>query len=129
LLLNNKNEVEIFVRTKDYEICVYCFSATHSIIELKQRLGWLGIMIMCLSGVTCLPVLPVMKYCKQTQFRKYKNQDWFHANYLHCSWYITDLYIYFFSLGVQTIFFLGGEGICSKMPKLSYQNVNNNMST
>ena len=39
-----------FGQTKDYKICICCFSAKHA-----AKTGWFGIRIMCPRGVTCLP--------------------------------------------------------------------------
>ena len=41
-------------QTINYKIGVCCFSVTHA--ELRRKIGWHEIMIMCVSGVTCLPV-------------------------------------------------------------------------
>ena len=38
-------------QTKDYNIGICCFSAEHA---LRGKTGYLGIMIMCPSGATCL---------------------------------------------------------------------------
>ena len=40
-------------KTKHYEIGVCCFSAKNT-TWVRAKTGWLGIMIMCTSGVTCL---------------------------------------------------------------------------
>jgi len=39
-------------RTKDYETGMFCFSAKH--IALRRKTGWLGIGILCPSGVIFL---------------------------------------------------------------------------
>ena len=39
-------------QTKDYKIGICCFSAKH--VALRIKTGWLGVRIMCPSGVTCL---------------------------------------------------------------------------
>jgi hypothetical protein len=41
-------------QTKDYKICICCFSAKY--VAFRRKAGWLGIRIMCPSGATCLPV-------------------------------------------------------------------------
>jgi len=42
-------------QTKEYKIGICCFSAKHAALRRKSK-DWLGIRIMCLSGVTCLSV-------------------------------------------------------------------------
>ena len=43
-------------QTKDYKINICCFPATHTALRsMSKDCGWLGIKIMYLSGVTCLP--------------------------------------------------------------------------
>jgi hypothetical protein len=39
-------------QTKDYKIGICCFSTMHT--ALRRKTGWLGISIMCPSGVACL---------------------------------------------------------------------------
>ena len=39
-------------QTKDYKIGIYCFSVKHG--AFRSKTGWLGIIIICLSGSTCL---------------------------------------------------------------------------
>ena len=41
-------------QTKDSKIGICCFSDNHT--ALSRTTGWLGITIMCPSGVTCLPM-------------------------------------------------------------------------
>ena len=41
-------------QTKDYKIGICCFSAKLSHRSLRATIGWLGIMIICQSGVTYL---------------------------------------------------------------------------
>jgi hypothetical protein len=54
---------------------------------------------MCLSGVTCLPVLPVMKYCKQTQFiEQFHDFFLYFCDYDKISIMLTYCYLHFDSL-------------------------------
>ena len=41
-------------QTKDHKIGICCFSVKH--VALRRKTGWLGMRIMCLSGVTYLSV-------------------------------------------------------------------------
>ena len=41
-------------QTKDYEIGICCFSAKHTALRRKSKDCWLGIRIMCPSGMTRL---------------------------------------------------------------------------
>ena len=42
-------------QNKDYEIGICCKSVKHAALRKTRKTGWLGIGIMCPSGVTCLP--------------------------------------------------------------------------
>jgi hypothetical protein len=42
-------------QTKEYTIGMCCFSAKNTSLRRKNKTGWLGIRIMCLSGATYLP--------------------------------------------------------------------------
>ena len=44
-------------QTKDYEICICCFSTKHVALGERAKTGWLGIRILHLSGATCLDFL------------------------------------------------------------------------
>jgi len=46
-----------FAKTK---IGICCFSYKHAALRRKKLTGWLGIGIMCPSGVTCLPAETVV---------------------------------------------------------------------
>jgi len=41
-------------KTKDYEIGICCFPAKHAAEGGRTKTGWIGIRIMCSSGLTCL---------------------------------------------------------------------------
>jgi len=42
-------------QTKNYKIGICCFSAKHAALKRRAKTGWLGIRIMCQSGVTLVP--------------------------------------------------------------------------
>jgi hypothetical protein len=54
-LLQGRSWVRALVgSTKDYAICMCSFSAKHTALKQRTKIGWPGIRIMCPSGTTCL---------------------------------------------------------------------------